>query len=519
MTGKTTRPYRATLSGSIGAGMGSVFSPNSRKYYILEHKVSSKYHRAGETQEIIVDQIELGRDSRCQVRFDDKFSTVSRRHAAIVKDSDNWKLIQISKTNTTLLNGQPVRTEWYLQNGDEIQLSVNGPKLGFIVPTGKKATVGSIGLTRRLSLFRQQALRPYKRAIAALATVLVLAVGGLTTWNILLQKDLKDQSASLANQIVMAKENKELADSLSKQLVETNKKIVDTEKQLANTTALARKAIIRPKPVPAPNPNTQLDLSGCYPHTYFVHCYFLKNNGEVLALSDGSPIGWSGTGFMLSNGYFVTAQHMIHWDDIGFKEDSEGNSIIDPDALDTQVNILYYAGQITVRMDCFSPSDQFSIKYKYDKMPFRLGSSKERNAKIMDEGGASWIVRTHSYEDNGDWAAIKVSGRKGMDFDASYSVNMPASTQLHILGFPARQGVETKGTISPIYSQAVTSRQGLEDDGTIKTSNDNTDHGNSGGPVLTIVGGKLKVVGILSGAQKGKDSMKGRVVPIGAVFN
>ena len=197
MAGKTTRPYKATLSGSIGAGMGSVFNPRGRKYYILEHKVSSKYHRAGEAQEIIVDQIEIGRDSRCQVRFDDNFSTVSRRHAAIIKDGDNWKLVQISKTNTTLLNGRPVQNEWYLQNGDEIQLSVNGPKLGFIVPTGKKATVGSIGLTRRLSLFRQQALRPYKQAIVALSIILVLAIGGLGTWNVMLKNDFKNKRTTL----------------------------------------------------------------------------------------------------------------------------------------------------------------------------------------------------------------------------------------------------------------------------------------------------------------------------------
>lgn len=516
MTGKTTQPYRATLSGSIGAGMSSVFNPNGRKYYILEHKVSSRYHRAGEAQEIIVDQIEIGRDSRCQVRYDDSFSTVSRRHAAIVKDGDNWKLVQISKTNTTFLNGHPVQTEWYLQNGDEIQLSVNGPKLGFIVPTGKKATVGSIGLTRRLSLFRQQALRPYKQAIAALSCILVLAVGGLTAWNIYLQKDLKRQSDSLAGQIVLAKNNKALADSLSKKLVEANKKISDTEKQLANTTAIAQRALVRPRPIPVPNP--QIDLSGCYPHTYFVQCYFLKSNGDVLALSDGSPIAWSGTGFMLDNGCFVTAQHMIHWDDIGFKKDAEGNVQVDPDALATQLNYLYYAGLISINMDCISSTDQFSIKYKYDNMPFRLGSSKENSAKITDEEGRSWIVRNHSYG-SGDWAVIKVNGKKGMEFDANYSRNMPASTQLHILGFPANQGIKSKGTISPIYSQAVTSRQGLEDNGTIKTSNDNSDHGNSGGPVLTMINGKLKVVGILSGANKGSDSMKGRVVPIGAAFN
>lgn len=181
MGSQTTKSYKTTLSGSIGAGMGSLFAPGGRKYYILEHKVSSKYHRAGESQEIIVDNIEIGRDSHCQVRFDESFKTVSRHHAAIVKDGDMWKLVQISKTNSTLLNGHPVKTEWYLQNGDEIQLSINGPKLGFILPAGKKSTVGSIGLTRRLSLFRQQALRPYKTAITVLSCVLVLAISGLTS--------------------------------------------------------------------------------------------------------------------------------------------------------------------------------------------------------------------------------------------------------------------------------------------------------------------------------------------------
>ena len=52
--------------------------------------MSSKYHRAGETQKIIVDQIEMGRDPRCQVRFDDSFTSVSRRHAAIVRDGAGW---------------------------------------------------------------------------------------------------------------------------------------------------------------------------------------------------------------------------------------------------------------------------------------------------------------------------------------------------------------------------------------------------------------------------------------------
>lgn len=169
-----TTNYKRTFSGSVGSGMKSVLGDKGRRFFILEHKVSSKYHKAGDSQRIIVDEIEIGRDPRCQVRFDEQFTTVSRRHAAIVRDGDNWKLVQLSKTNSTYLNGHKVENEWYLQNGDEIQLSTNGPKLGFIAPAGDKGLVKSIGMTARLSLFRQQALRPYKTAVSILAACLII---------------------------------------------------------------------------------------------------------------------------------------------------------------------------------------------------------------------------------------------------------------------------------------------------------------------------------------------------------
>lgn len=177
--------YKRTVAGSVGAGMASVFNASGRQYYILEHKTESLYHHAGESQKIIVDQVELGRDSSCQVRFDESFETVSRRHAAIVKDGEGWKLITLSQTNPTLVNGQPIMGEWKLNSGDEIRLSSKGPLMGFIVPQGKQSLVSSIGMTERLSLFRQQALRPYKTALWVLTLVLICAVGGLITWNIL----------------------------------------------------------------------------------------------------------------------------------------------------------------------------------------------------------------------------------------------------------------------------------------------------------------------------------------------
>ena len=60
---ETQNSYKRTVAGSVGAGMGAIFNGSGRTYYILEHKTSSKYHSAGESQKIIIDQIEIGRDA------------------------------------------------------------------------------------------------------------------------------------------------------------------------------------------------------------------------------------------------------------------------------------------------------------------------------------------------------------------------------------------------------------------------------------------------------------------------
>ena len=222
--GQTTQKYKRSMSGSVGAGMKSLFGGSGRRFFVLEHKVSSKHHKAGEEQRIIVDQVEIGRDSRCAVRLegqrenDKMFEIVSRRHAAMQRDGDNWKLIHLSNTNSTILNGTRMTTvgqEWYLQNGDEIQIAENGPKLGFKIPQGDRGLVKSIGLTARMDLFRKQALRPYKTAIASLAFMLlvVACVGG---WIIY---DQKETIVNLNNNLVAQDEKftRELAETREKQ--------------------------------------------------------------------------------------------------------------------------------------------------------------------------------------------------------------------------------------------------------------------------------------------------------------
>lgn len=477
--------------------MGSVFNPSSRRYYILEHKVSSRYHRAGEAQEIIVDQIELGRDSRCQVRFDDGFPTVSRRHAAIVKDGDNWKLVQISKTNTTLLNGHPVKTEWYLQNGDEIQLSVNGPKLGFIVPTGKKATVGSIGLTRRLSLFRQQALRPYKQAIAALSAVLVLSVGGLTTWNLMMKHDFDKQIASAQKKLTeMVGKNAEL-----QALMDSTSRVQEKQDSLINALKNQRGKVVYVnrggtggggggKGVPA----DQLDNDVFFVYTTKI----VATNGEkefvlktVNKRGELIDYSWIASGFLLDDGRFVTAKHCVE----GWKFFSSAKEFIANAPQDSTSMMAFLAAQnvegwkLVAYLTAISPTKKLSFK----STDFVMSRSSEKKVEIVDG-----VYAVHSsLSDGSDWAYIQTSQKGSIHADASLSANLQAGVELDIRGFPHGYGALDTDKLSCFHGSCKTARQGL-DGGIIKITGRNYEGGNSGGPALYKDNNQFKAVGIVS---------------------
>lgn len=309
-----TTAYKRSFAGSVGSGMKSVFGDKGRRFFILEHKVSSKYHKAGESQKIIVDEIEIGRDPRCQVRFDEDFSTVSRRHAAIVRDGDNWKLVQLSKTNSTYLNGHKVEKEWYLQNGDEIQLSTNGPKLGFITPAGDKGLVKSIGMTARLSLFRQQALRPYKTAVSILAACLIIGCSiGAYFLNELYKKN-QAQAELIAMNEKQHAEAMAAQDSLLKKAT-TEREMLTTE--LSNLKSQFGKVSRQQRNIAVSTGNIDNGaISACLPNVFFIyptHIDVTLPNGEsgTLDCSNQDVPSWSGTGFLLDNGTFVTARHVI----------------------------------------------------------------------------------------------------------------------------------------------------------------------------------------------------------------
>ncbi len=507
---QATQPYKRSLAGSVGAGMRSVFAGEGRRFYTLVHKVSSKYHKAGESQQIIVDQIEIGRGAQCQVRFDETFETVSRRHAAIVKDGDNWKLVQLSTTNSTYLNGHKVAKEWYLQNGDEIQLSTNGPKLGFIIPEGKKGLVSSINLTARLNLFRQQALRPYKQALTGLACLLlaVVGIGGYLFADTIkenrsLQTIVAETTKKWENEKTALQQTIAHLDSLNVGLINDAKTRDRKLKQLENRL---EKEIIRPT-----HPHVSSDINNqaiedCLPHVYYIQTAKFEihlpsgETGFLDCSQDGVP-RWSGTGFLLKDGRFVTARHVVE----GWYFWQDGSGVNEQLA---QLNyIVNNGGSVVAHFIAVSSSGK---QMQFTSKQFNCDRSRDVSGTVED-GGQMSIAQL----DETDYAYFQTSNHSGLNFDKGKSTKLERGTKLTVLGFPLGLGANAVNDINPIYGSGIVAAPGLQQ-GRILTTDTNYEQGNSGGPVFcTDEKGNLTVIGIVSA---GAGRVTGFVVPISVIY-
>ena len=576
---RATQPYRRSFSSSVGSGMGSVFGGSGKQYFILEHKNTSKYHRTGDSQEIIVDQIEIGRDPKCQVRFDESFSTVSRRHAAIVRSGDRWKLVQLSSTNPTFLNGVKVETEWYLQNGDEIQLSAGGPRLGFIVPSGNNAAVGSLRLTRRLNLFREQALRPFRTAITVLSVALVLLLIGFVGWGYyshLQQEKLLAENTKLSTELdrLISK-----ADSISdKSSVEYKEVVKQTEEVVArlaqsNSQLSAQNrrytrdiSALQNQYDDATAQSSSYSSSGTSSKgtssttsgrssTASAQAGAVGIHGEALAgttESGGNAIGGNlpsardinsysgyvfaiqlekteirrakdsrstiitellpkvvGTGFLMNDGRFVTARHVVEpWYYYNVKLDYSIFDVYKKWRLLDLNEIINNGGTVVAHYTAVSSSGK---RISFNSSLARINRTTDK----MEAQGRGRFRRTAVLDDS-DWAVYQTLERSGYSHDRALSMNLDIGTTLAVQGYPWGRGADEAVQVTPIYSTCQVARNGLDVNGTIMVSNDNTERGNDGGPVTVVNSeGVYQVVGILSGST----FAKGRVVPISVVYS
>jgi pSer/pThr/pTyr-binding forkhead associated (FHA) protein len=554
--------YKRTVAGSVGAGLGAIFNASGRTYYILEHKTNSKYHQAGESQKIIVDQVEMGRDSSCQVRFDESFETVSRKHAAIVRDGSNWKLVPLSSTNATLVNGQPITGERVLNSGDEIRLSSQGPVLGFILPQGAQSLVKSIGLTERMNLFRKQALRPYKTAIWCLFAVLIIAVGALVAWNLYQAKNYEQKLADMqfeqeliademmakdaeisalkgkinnaeararmtADEVRKANETlekyeAEKADLAKKQqaieasIVELNKKAEAPQPAKAAEKAAskaAEKAAPAAKAEPAAKP---ADIKDCYNSVYYVKMddvsVYDKDNKELVKFTTDYLVG--GTGFLLDNGRFVTARRVVEpWfyysASTSLGKDRRGVSWTFADIQAAQSKEGF---KVVANYTAYAPNG----------MNFKFKNTDIRGDKAFESTDTYYTIETYKLNNTlyrlfrtqeiklkrynkatrADWVSMakadQLQSGNGLAFDAAYSLSPVSGTEVTILGYPLGAGMKNSESVNPDKRINNINVTGLNDQGVIELSSRRYTEGNDGAPVLMNKDGKWVVIGILS---------------------
>ena len=486
MAGETIQ-YKRTVKGSVGAGMGALFNGSGRQYFILQHKDTSRYHQAGESQKIIIDQIELGRSKDCQIRYDDEtWPIVSRRHAAIEKDATGWKIVPLSQTNSTLVNGKVVNTAWYLQNGDEIQLSISGPRLGFIVPAGNQSLVSSIKLTERLNLFRDQALRPYKAAISVLCSVLVLAccAGGFFILDAYSKLDIQRTA------FIEFQKEVDVARALDiLEIEELKRQLEEQKKKEAEWLEEIRKA---------PGGEYFMSLIAAAKKDVFVVVTEVKiqSGDEVITLPPSL-----GTGFLLADGRFVTARHCVQpwmYDTGKLMRAYALSEYFDDVSISTTIT-AYSASEKFV----FSSGD-FVCDSTYDiTFPFTIPVG-DKSLQLVGHSAAPLTIsdggKLGSDEMHGsDWAYTKKAPRKGaLTYNSDLSKKMKSGQTVYVLGFPAGLGFgDGNKMVEPIYNQMHVSRDGLNDSRCIMVS-EGAAKGNSGGPVFAYVNGKLSVVGIVS---------------------
>ena len=481
------------FSKSVTAGMKSIFGGKGRTYYILEHKTASEKHRAGETQEIIIDYIELGRDPHCQVGFGNTFPTVSRRHASITKDNNNWVIRQLSQTNPTLINGKPIKSHWFLQNGDEIQLSLEGPRLGFMVPAN--SSVGTLGLTRRLDLFRKQALKPYKQALMLLSMILVLAIGGLSWYLLSVRQELAITQQNLAQaQVItqskvdsMVRENeasRTVQEGLQKTIVDLQQKITDLK---------SRPSYSQGEITP---PAQELEV--------FERCiYFILSTkieiqyqGKMQVLND---YNWSGTGFLLTDGRFITARHVI-WPWAFFNR--EDQQIVN-------LNLLANNGaKLTAYFTAYSPDGS---SFSFTSNNFKTDSSADQYKEVVDENGNRLIISDAGLNNGKDWASYYTGMAGNIKFDNYFSQDLERGSVIQILGYPFGLSLQDNSRLQCMYSKSEVGQSGLVN-GMINITARGFDHGNSGGPAFASKDGELYAVGIISASM----GAIGNIVPISA---
>jgi hypothetical protein len=438
---------------------------------LLKYLNNSRDYKMGQEQTIASDHIIIGRDSTCEVRYSDKYDTVSRIHASISKQGEDWELKNLSKSNPTLINGAPVKKNWYLSSGDVIQFSFEGPKIQFSVPSAieKKSIPWSI-------VIKEQIIRPYKKYVIAASVFFALVISSLVYVIVKQGQTIEQQITDL-----------EVIKAATKKQFEVSQASLDSIRDVYATEIEKEKKANRP--------------IGEKIAPYFNDIWYIYATGVATEFEGETEyydnFNWSGTGFLLDDGRLVTAGHVIKPWLFGVSED---------DTADIWLNLLDHGvGEVRVDFVAISPDGK-----KIDFSTNDASMPRSRFSKELQLSGNDFEVKEVEGQHDWAWITTKYRGKLSASYETSTKLNI--SDKLHILGYPYSLGVSDKG-MAPLYSSSDVSTKGLSY-GRIQLTNRNFEHGNSGGPALFEENGKLRVVGIVS---SGIGSSLGFLVPISEV--
>jgi hypothetical protein len=458
--------------------------------YTLEYLTPGKRKKAGEFETIVIPYIELGRGATCTIQYGDDNLTVSRKHAAIERRGNEYFLKHLSQSNPTLLNGTVIPKEAQLKNGDEIQLSMEGPKLRF---NATSTGTASMGFTRKISLVTRQAIKPYRTLVFALLALIII-MGGTAGWfiNDQNQKVIILDKALAEAELQRKQDSLKLTQSFAKQVTATSReleKVINSNSKNIELINQLKAKLDTLKPAPVviqPNGTAFYDQ-------YKGNIYFLEVVEIIARWPDGTseviPIGWTGTAFLCSDGKLVTARHCIQGWRYGMDELSM---------------LINYAecngGEVFAKFRATSINDSFEFDYSdvvlddktdvtySDTIETGSGKSKQ-NVEIFFKSYADW---------GHDWAYFQTSKTSNIEYDKDISTKQKAGEKVYILGFSLGKGGPQEGKVNPFYCESSIGQEGLSSDGMITITSRSFEQGNSGGPAFVKAGDNFKVIGIVS---------------------